>query len=839
MIGRSLDTLIPARFRDAHREFVRGFVHSQDNSRLMARRGGIFGLRQDGAEFPAEASISKFESDGRKMLTVVLRDISERQAAQRAVRDSEERFRDFAEAASDWFWETDETLRFSYFSDRFAEITGIDPNALLGKTRWEFAGADEDDRTWRAHVADLRARRPFRGFRYDHAGPDGRRRHWSISGKPLFDEQGAFRGYRGTGTDITAEIEARSHGEEVRRRFLGAIETSAEAIALFDVDDRLVLCNTRYRETLARLAPGVVQEGVTFEEIVRQGAQVGLYGQTDERLSEFVEKRLADHRALPSVRQHHLGEGRWVQVREHRTTDGGVILFQTDITELRESEERLRQATKLAKLGHWVWDANEDRCIYCSEEHARIHGVGVQEYMERSSKIDGGLSFIHPDDRECYRQALQDLRAGTGFEMEYRVVSPDGDVRFVREIAAPILDETGVVIREHGTIQDITEMKQAEDNLRQAQKMEAVGQLTGGVAHDFNNLLAVISGNTELLADEIGADDQRLQAVLRAATRGAELTQRLLSFSRRQPLRPQPINMNRLISDMSGLLSRTLGAGVQISTPATPGLWQAMADPGQLENALLNLALNARDAMPGGGELRIKAANAVLDDAGAAALGAGPGDYVVLSVGDSGTGISPEVRHRVFEPFFTTKEVGQGSGLGLSMVYGFARQSCGAAAVESEPGVGTIVRLYLPRAVGPAAAPAPSAAEAPRGHGETVLVVEDDPDVRRLAVSLLESLGYGVLHAADETSALKALSETPGIDLLLSDVVLARGSNGPGLAQAAKERRPDLKVLFMSGYPGKALDHYRLDDGARVLRKPFRRSDLAKTVREALDGPGY
>jgi signal transduction histidine kinase len=409
-----------------------------------------------------------------------------------------------------------------------------------------------------------------------------------------------------------------------------------------------------------------------------------------------------------------------------------------------------------------------------------------------------------------------------------------------------------------------TERKQSEERLRQAQKMEAVGQLTGGVAHDFNNLLAVIVGNAELLGERLGVADHQVAAVLRAAGRGAELTQRLLAFSRRQPLKPQAIDLAARVAGMTELLTRTLGATIEISVASTPGLWRASADPGQLESALLNLAINARDAMPEGGRLSISSANASLEareivalltgQAPEAALEAAPeavtgepgdpGDYVVLSVSDTGAGMSPAVLARVFEPFFTTKDVGQGSGLGLSMVYGFARQSGGFAAIESAPGRGTTVRLYLPRAEAEAPAlevSAPGArnraGQLPCGHGETVLLLEDARDVRELASVLLEDLGYRVLAAAEAAEAGALLAENPGVDLLLTDVTLPGGRSGPDFAETARRHDPALKVLFMSGYPTEALMQRAgsLGRDTPLLAKPFRKAALAKAVRNALD----
>jgi signal transduction histidine kinase len=319
---------------------------------------------------------------------------------------------------------------------------------------------------------------------------------------------------------------------------------------------------------------------------------------------------------------------------------------------------------------------------------------------------------------------------------------------------------------------DITERIQAEERLRQAQKMETVGQLTGGIAHDFNNLLAVIYGSAELLEDKIGTDDPQVRAVIKAAGRGAELTQRLLAYSRQQPLRPQPIDLAELTGGILALLRRTLGETIEIVTDRSPDLWPVLADPGQVENAVLNLAINARDAMPEGGKLTIECTNACLDEAHVAQNPeAAVGDYVVMAVSDTGVGMPDEVREHAFEPFFTTKEVGEGSGLGLSMVYGFAIQSGGHTAIYSEQGRGTTVKLYLPRAE-QALRPRRTAldGQALSGRGELVLVVEDDSDVRELAVKMLKGLGYRVIDAVEAASARVVLGQER-VDLVLCDVV--------------------------------------------------------------------
>jgi len=394
-----------------------------------------------------------------------------------------------------------------------------------------------------------------------------------------------------------------------------------------------------------------------------------------------------------------------------------------------------------------------------------------------------------------------------------------------------------------GVIRDLTERKRAEEQLVQAQKMEAVGQLSGGIAHDFNNLLTVILGNSEVLADSLKARpdlEKMVNSIMSAAERGGELTQRLLAFSRRQTLQPTNIDCNRLVVRMQELLRRTLREHISIRVETEEGLWAAFADPGQLESALLNLSLNAQDAMPNGGSLTIATQNMALDDLYQAMHPeVPPGRYVMLAITDNGTGMSPEVKAKVFEPFFTTKEVGKGSGLGLSMVYGFVKQSNGHVSIYSELGLGTTIRLYLPASsVAQDADMGESNSVTPAFQGnETVLVVEDDPFVRAYAVSSLRALGYDVVMASDGREALDQLAKDIPLDLLFTDVVMPNGVNGWELAHQAMALRPGMKVLLTSGYALETLEaHGRLQPGLAVLNKPYRRTQLGKRVREVLDG---
>jgi signal transduction histidine kinase len=431
-----------------------------------------------------------------------------------------------------------------------------------------------------------------------------------------------------------------------------------------------------------------------------------------------------------------------------------------------------------------------------------------------------------------------------------------GGVREIDQISSALVTSAQTILRrtnelnhlnetlEQRVVSETAERMRAEAALRQAQKMEAIGQLTGGVAHDFNNLLQVISGGLENLRQRLATEgDARLRRSIelaaQAAERAASLTQRLLAFSRQQPLAPEVIDPNRLVGGMSELIRRTIGEAIAMETVLAAGIWRVFADPNQLESALLNLAVNARDAMPHGGKLTIETANTHFDETYAAAHEVAPGQYVAICVSDTGEGMTPEVIDRVFDPFFTTKPQGQGSGLGLSQVYGFVKQSQGHVKVYSERGAGTTVKIYLPRSTRPEPAQTSTDAQpVPQGHPDTVvLVVEDDQAVRALSVDMLQRLEYRVLQAKDGAAALQVLATHPEISLLFTDVGLPGPYNGRQLADEARLRNPALKVLFTTGYARNAIVHHgRLDPGVDLIVKPFSYAALAAKLRAVLEG---
>jgi PAS domain S-box-containing protein len=440
------------------------------------------------------------------------------------------------------------------------------------------------------------------------------------------------------------------------------------------------------------------------------------------------------------------------------------------------------------------------------------------------------------------RMVRKEESAGVGQRFETEAMRKDGDEIKV-EVSLKALRRRGGYVF-NAFVRDLTQKIAAEEQLRQAQKMEAIGQLTGGVAHDFNNVLTVITGTIEILAAEVSAKPglaSIAKLISEAADRGAELTSHLLAFARKQPLRPHEVDVNRLVVEAAKLMRPTLGEHIEIKSTLMEQVWTALVDPSQLSSALLNLAINARDAMPNGGKLVLETKNVTFDEEYAAANGdVQPGNYVMVAVSDTGAGIPAAIIDRVFEPFFSTKEVGKGTGLGLSMVYGFVKQSGGHIKVYSEEGHGTTFRLYLPQADAPAAQIAEPLAAEIEGGNETILVVEDDELVRAYVSAQLQGLGYKTLSAANGTEALAIADSGAAFDLLFTDVIMPGPFNGRQLAAEMMQRRPPLKVLFTSGYTENAIIHHgRLDSGVLLLAKPYRKLDLARMLRLALASAGF
>jgi PAS domain S-box-containing protein len=537
----------------------------------------------------------------------------------------------------------------------------------------------------------------------------------------------------------------------------------------------------------------------------------------------------------------------WVEVRGYPHADGYTILFRPAAADRpiagRAANEREREATR--SINQRIFDTSLDLILVVdrrgnflrvSPSSLAILGYEPDEMIGRSAQ-----DFVHPDDLDSTRDNMRSARRGQ--------LPRNFECRYVHKDGHPVpLAWTGIWSEPDGQYffigRDMTERVSLESQLRQSQKMEAVGQLTGGVAHDFNNILTVIIGMTELLSDELAGNSQLapiVEAIDEAASRGAQLTQRMLAFARKQPLQARNFDLNDVVRRAVTMLQRTLGEDIELKSMLADGLWEALADPSQVEDAILNLAVNARDAMPNGGQLVIETSNAVLDENYAAQnVEVTPGAYAAVSVSDSGTGMPPEVLERVFEPFFTTKEVGRGTGLGLSMVYGFVKQSRGHVKIYSEVGHGTRITVYLPRAAVAEqdTAHEASSAQANLGGHETILVVEDSNAVRRVAVNILKALGYRVREAEDGPSALAILQQAEAIDLLFTDLIMPNGIGGQELLTRARALRPGLKALFTSGYSEQFIKGKGpTEEGVALLSKPYRSRKLAEAIRAALDTP--
>ncbi|MEB8388496.1 PAS domain-containing protein [Rhodobacteraceae bacterium KMM 6894] len=552
------------------------------------------------------------------------------------------------------------------------------------------------------------------------------------------------------------------------------------------------------------------------------------------------------------------GQPNGIFVQGHDVT--GQKLAESSLTATREKFRTMAQG-----LPNHVWTAKPDGSLtWLNDRIYDFTGLAPGDlYGTDWSRV------VHPDDLpSAAANWARALDQGVEYEAEFRIRKADGSFRWHLVRASPLRADDGAVMGWVGTNTDIEtrktweaeiaklnttletrveqrnrELEDLHATLRQSQKMEAIGNLAGGIAHDFNNLLQVITGNLQLAKREmaVGSPGQaRLDQAMTSVQRGATLASQLLSFARKQPLVPMVINLENQLGNITEILGSAIGEGVELDVRCGDGLWNTSVDPTNLENALLNLAINARDAMEGQGHLTITVDNVDLDRAYAIAHpDARPGPHVVISVADTGCGMKPETLEHIFEPFFTTKAEGHGTGLGLSMVYGFARQSGGHIALDSVVGSGTTVRIYLPQSTEPVQdAPAPGAADLSGGH-ETILLVEDDEDVRDIAVSMLSDLGYTVLQAGDAAQALKWLETGQTIDLLFTDMVMPGALNGKDLAERAQQIIPDLPVLFTSGYVQDSIVHEgRLDEGVQLLGKPYTQSEMAQKIRGILGGRG-
>ncbi|EYD74871.1 hypothetical protein Rumeso_03512 [Rubellimicrobium mesophilum DSM 19309] len=786
----------------------------------------------------------------------------ERALAEAHVREREEQLRLLADALPLLVSFIGRDQRYVVMNKAHEDWFEVPRSEMLGRTIREVLGEEAYAQRRDRIEAALRGE----PMRFDAVTPAtrGTRRDTQVHYLPRRDADGTVDGFYGVVLDLTEQKEAeralqaaREEAEREAARTGAILSQLAEGVIVTDEAGRIVFINEA-----ARRIHGTAQLGVGPEDYTRRYrlftvegepfppedlplSRAALKGETVEDVRWIV--RRSDGREVVAV-----GGARPV-----RTPDGhqvGAVLTMRDDTARAAAEAQLRRLNQDLETEVEARTAERDRIWQNSTELMGVFGFdGLRRevnpawtrmlgWPEETLLSAPFTEIIHPGDRTRFLTAAARLRAGDRIvAFEARLRHADGTWRTVSWTAVP---GDGVF---HAIGRDVTEQRQAEEALRQSQKMEAVGQLTGGIAHDFNNLLAGIIGSLDLLQARLrqgrtGEVGRYVEAAMSSAQRAAALTHRLLAFSRRQPLDPKPVEANRLVAGVEDLLRRTLGPGIALGLTLEPGLWRTLCDPIQLESALLNLCINARDAMPDGGRLAIETTNVRLAGSDAASpREVAPGDYVAIVVSDTGIGMPPEVLARVFEPFFTTKPLGQGTGLGLSMVYGFARQSGGHVQVQSEEGRGTTVRLYLPRHAGgteEGAGEAPPAEPPLAEAGQTVLVVEDEAVVRDLVVEVLGELGYEALEAPDGPAGLRLLQESRRIDLLITDVGLP-GLDGRQLADQGRALRPGLRVLFVTGFAeGATISEGFLEPGMALLTKPFAVATLMAKIREALGRPG-
>lgn len=696
--------------------------------------------------------------------------------------------------------------------------------------------------------------------------------YWTYGYSPLDDDNGVGGVLvicRDVTRDRAATIALREREAELAR------VQKIGRIGGVEVDLRTGFRNRRSPEYLVihGLPPDAVNE--THEDWVRR-IHPDDREHAEQKFIEAVESDARDYVVQYRIVRPNDGRMRWISVRAviERDTDGRALRLvgaHTDVTDeieadlaLRKSEEEARElAAKLADLNATleqrvrdktrerdrIWSVSQDLLLVADYDGVwrtvnpawtRVLGWSESELLNKTSRW-----LEHPDDQAKTIAEVEKLASGqptVRFENRFR--HKDGSYRWLSWTAVPDEHQLYCVARDVTAERAADErLKATEEALRQSQKMEAVGQLTGGIAHDFNNLLTGIVGSLDLMQTRLNQGrtenvGRYIQAAMTSANRAAALTHRLLAFARRQPLVPKSVDANSLVVSLEDLLRRTIGETIDLDIAAASPLWLTLCDPNQLESALLNLAINARDAMPDGGRLVIITQNVTVDAVGLGMPALVPGDYICIAVTDSGTGMSPEVAARAFDPFFTTKPIGQGTGLGLSMIYGFARQSNGHVGIDSTVGKGTTVNLYLPRYEG-AAFDAIEDAMRDGQHtsaGETVLVVEDEPVVRSVIVEMLQDEGYHVLEAVDGPSGLRILRDIKQINLLVTDVGLP-GMNGRQLADQARETRPDLKILFITGYAESAvMAKGFLLPGMEMITKPFDLDNLSRRIRAMVAG---
>ncbi len=764
-----------------------------------------------------------------------------------ALSQSEHRFRDFAVSSSDWLWEMGADLRFSYMSDNIRNL-GIEPTDIYGKSRQELFGGHTNTQQIRDHLQDLENHLPFRDFVFLRENGGDSETWIRTSGIPIFDETNTFVGYRGSASDISKQIAA----EQQALSLVDAIDAIEIGFSLWDADDCFIRSNRTYRSWLSGV-DDILRPGVRFEDVLRSLVDRGERPEAVGREEEWLQDRLKlrPKKNEPIVYDFQVSAGVWIESHEFRTIDNRIMTIGLNISERKQeeiwllnSEEKLSLALEASKSGYWVRDLRSGD-IFWSDENFRL--LGYEPHSVQPS-FDAWKGLIHPDDKDlAVSRFLSAVDNQSEFDFEFRIYLPSGAIRWLQNIGKSIVDANGNALVVTGIQLDITERKNLEEHLYQSHKMESIGQLTGGIAHDFNNILSVILGNLELVLDLAADNDEligRAKIAHSGALRGAELTRKLLNFSRNEPLEQKIVSPNTSVNEVRELIEKSFTAPYEVHFELQDGLWLTRADPGDFEDALLNITLNARDAMPKGGRLVVSTSNVTVRDEDEGVFSSMvPGDYVKVTVSDTGIGMTPEVKAKVFDPFFTTKGRGKGTGLGMSMVYSFTERTGGHVGIQSVPKKGTAVSLFLPRAEGEVDlidGIEQGQEGVPTGN-EAILIVDDEDQVCEFANIVLTSLGYTTFTAHSGEQALTLLEETPEIDLLFSDVVMSGKIDGYDLASKSLELNPLIKIILTTGYDAKqeanriGKNQLFAELAGNMLRKPYRKLDLAKHVRRALD----
>lgn len=783
-VGQSMGELIvPPRHRDSHRHGMRTYQQT-GMARVLNRRIEITAIDKYGREFPVELSIIETPGDTKAAFVGFLRDISARRQSQERLALSEESLRLATEAAEIGMWDLDLVTGALTWSDRTKAMFGISPDMPYGLEDF-YAGLHPEDREWTSAAfasaldPDLKS---IYDVQYRTIGKEDDQVRWvAAKGKGIFDDGGRCVRAVGTAIDITARKLA-----DERHIFMLELSDVLRSADTGTALQRASALMGRYF-AVARVGYGQLDP---LEDVFDYSVCW-----TDGTVSPLLGRFPAQAFGRKIVAK--LSAGETVVVQD---------LFDNQISDEEETRRTASAVdTRAILVVPFIRAGRLRTIVYLNDRPARHWSPDEIAFME--------------DVAERTRQVIER-----------------------GEVEAALLALNATL---EARVEERTEaLRSTEEALFQSQKMEAIGQLTGGIAHDFNNLLQGITGSLELMQKRLsqgrsGELDRFITGAMASANRASALTHRLLAFSRRQPLDPRPVHVNPLITSMVELLRRTLGETIELRLSFDDELWLTLCDPNQLENAILNFAINSRDAMPDGGFLTIETRNAEIGEREAARHGdLQPGQYVLLRVADNGTGMQPDVAARAFEPFFTTKPTGQGTGLGLSMIYGFARQSDGHVALDSAVGRGTAFDLYLPRHDIPAEEEETASTAlrntAEKGAG-TILVVEDERLVRNLIVEELSELGYSVLEAADGPSGLQILQSRQSIDLLITDIGLP-GLNGRQVADAARITRPGLKVLFMTGYAESAIATAGfMEAGMAMITKPFAMSALAEQMRELIE----